>query len=183
MEYMVLKLVLPIGANRCLVTSCKRGNMDIICVVLGCDTKNFRTTDSIKLIEYTFKNFEYIYISDLISKEFDNWKKEHLNDFLVNKGESNNLEIDYTKIDTAVIPILKAYNSSIEVNIAIQQEFEAPILQNTKIGVITVVSPDGVIAETDVLATNEIQKKNVFSYLKDLFKQYSSTLNSVPTLF
>ena len=40
------------GANRCLVTACKRGNMDIICVVLGADTKNFRTKDSIKLIEY-----------------------------------------------------------------------------------------------------------------------------------
>ena len=38
------------GANRCLVTACKRGNMDIICVVLGADTKNFRTKDSIKLI-------------------------------------------------------------------------------------------------------------------------------------
>lgn len=26
------------GANRCLVTACKRNDMDIICVVLGCDT-------------------------------------------------------------------------------------------------------------------------------------------------
>ena len=33
------------GANRCLVTACKRNNMDIICVVLGADTKNFRTQD------------------------------------------------------------------------------------------------------------------------------------------
>ena len=38
------------GANRCLVTACKRNNLDIICVVLGCDTKKFRTQDSIKLI-------------------------------------------------------------------------------------------------------------------------------------
>lgn len=29
------------GANRCLVTSCKRNGMDIICVVLGADTKIF----------------------------------------------------------------------------------------------------------------------------------------------
>ena len=47
------------GANRCLVTSCKRGDMDIICVVLGADTKNFRTKDSIKLIEYVFNTYEY----------------------------------------------------------------------------------------------------------------------------
>ena len=30
------------GANRCLVSCCKRNNLDIICVVLGADTKNFR---------------------------------------------------------------------------------------------------------------------------------------------
>ena len=50
------------GANRCLVTACKRNDMDIICVVLGCDTKKFRTSDSIKLIEYTFSNFEFVII-------------------------------------------------------------------------------------------------------------------------
>ena len=30
--------------------------MDIICVVLGADTKNFRTQDSVKLINYIFDN-------------------------------------------------------------------------------------------------------------------------------
>ncbi len=28
------------GANRCLVTACKRNDMDLICIVLGCDTKS-----------------------------------------------------------------------------------------------------------------------------------------------
>ena len=52
------------GANRCLVTACKRNDMDIICVVLGADTKNYRTKDSIKLIEYTFKNFKPVNIKE-----------------------------------------------------------------------------------------------------------------------
>jgi len=55
------------GANRCLVTACKRGEMDIICVVLGADTKNYRTKDSIKLIEYSFKNYEYFNLKDFVS--------------------------------------------------------------------------------------------------------------------
>ena len=38
------------GAGRCLVTSCKRGELDIITIVLGADTKKIRTTDSINLI-------------------------------------------------------------------------------------------------------------------------------------
>ena len=57
------------GANRCLVTACKRNNMDIICVVLGADTKNFRTQDSIKLINYIFENFQPVNIEELINNE------------------------------------------------------------------------------------------------------------------
>ena len=52
------------GANRCLVTSVKRDNMDLICIVLGADTKKDRTKDSIQLIEYAFKNFEMINIKE-----------------------------------------------------------------------------------------------------------------------
>ena len=63
------------GANRCLVTSCKRDNMDIICVVLGADTKKFRTQDSIKLIEFAFNNFTYINVNDIANEDFEKWKK------------------------------------------------------------------------------------------------------------
>ena len=50
-------------AGRCLVTACKREDLDIITVVLGADTKKYRTSDSIKLIEYAYKNYEVIDLS------------------------------------------------------------------------------------------------------------------------
>ena len=58
-------------AGRCLVTSVNRQNMNIICVVLGADTKKMRTSDSIKLIEYIYKNFEQIELKDKIEEEFE----------------------------------------------------------------------------------------------------------------
>lgn len=45
-------------ANRCLVSSCERDNLDIITVVLGADTKKFRTQDSLKLINYAMNNYK-----------------------------------------------------------------------------------------------------------------------------
>ena len=54
------------GANRCLVTACKRNNIDVICVVLGCDTKRLRTSDSVKLLNYTLKNFITVNVKDII---------------------------------------------------------------------------------------------------------------------
>ena len=54
-------------AGRCLVSSAKNNNLDIIVIVLGADTKKIRTTDSIKLINYTFENYETINLADLIN--------------------------------------------------------------------------------------------------------------------
>ena len=41
----------------------------------GCDTKKFRTSDSIKLIEYAFSNFEYLDMQKLIDSKINEWNK------------------------------------------------------------------------------------------------------------
>lgn len=166
------------GANRCLVTACKRGDMDIICVVLGADTKNLRTKDSIKLIEYAFKNFEYVNISEQINKEFTNWKNENQNYFNINKGLSSNLEIKYSELKTPIIPIKKSDIKSIKVNIYVTKNFEAPLYENSLIGYIEVTSDNISIVHCDILASNTVQKKNFFDYTLEFFKNYSYFLNS-----
>ena len=71
------------GANRCLVTAVKRNNMDLICIVLGADTKKDRTRDSIELIEYAFKTFFPYNIKEKIENEFQNWILCNSNSFYV----------------------------------------------------------------------------------------------------
>ena len=89
------------GANRCLVTACKRNNLDIISVVLGADTKKFRTSDSIKIIEYSFKHFEPINISKIINENFEKWKMQNLNSFNLYKPTTNsNIEIGLEEINS-----------------------------------------------------------------------------------
>ena len=166
------------GANRCLVTACKRGNMDIICVVLGADTKKFRTTDSIKLIEYTFKNYEYVNIAEQINKEFAKWKDENQNYFNIIKGCNSTLQIGYSSLESSLIPVKKDDIPSLEVSIQINPNLTAPIYENDVIGNIEVTSNSGFILHCNVLANNTIKKKGIFDYLNSFFKNYSSTLNS-----
>ena len=168
------------GANRCLVSACKRGDMDVICVVLGCDTKKFRTNDSIKLIKYAFENFEYVNINELINKEFTKWKNENENYFNINKGMSSHLEIKYSEPETPIIPIKKSDIESVKINIYMTKNFEAPIYENTLLGNIEVTSNNGFILHSDILANNMIKKKNFFDYTLEFFKSYSNCLNSIP---
>ena len=166
------------GANRCLVTSCKRGEMDIICVVLGCDTKNFRTQDSIKLINYTFENFEYLDIKNLIDRKFENYKNNNTNPFEINKGVSNDLEIRCFSTEPSIIPIKKNEKNSIKVNFELKKNLEAPINANLKVGSFMVYSDNRTILEGDILTTNSIDKKKPSYYFSSIFKNFSSILNN-----
>ena len=62
------------NAGRCLVTSVKRKNMDLIIVVLMADTKNDRTKDTLKLIDYAYSEFRMENIEEKVREEFESWK-------------------------------------------------------------------------------------------------------------
>ena len=167
------------GANRCLVTACKRDDMDIICVVLGCDTKKFRTQDSIKLIEYTFKNFEYINIFEKINEQFEKWKLENIENFTIYKGISNDLELKHSDIQTPIIPIKKDEIKLININIYSNNYWNAPIKENTVIGKIAVTVNNNEVISLDILNNNTIENKSFAVYILEVLRNYSSILNSI----
>ena len=127
------------GANRCLVTACKRGDLDVICIVLGCDTKKDRTRDSVKLINYVFNNFSMVNIYEFINNEFNTWVSETKNSFIINKGVSSNLELYLDEKDFLYtkIAINNQYLESLYVEIDFNNYYEAPLYENTLIGTLT----------------------------------------------
>lgn len=166
------------GANRCLVTACKRNNIDIICVVLGADTKKLRTQDSIKLINYIFDNFEIINIKELIENSFEQWKKENLNKIVINKGTSRITNLKIENIDkTVFIPIRKDLINSININIDCPLYFEAPLIPYSQIGNINISSSDNVDFNYIIYNSTEIKHKTCKMYFLELLKNYSSILN------
>lgn len=162
------------GANRCLVSACKRGNLDIICVVLGADTKKFRSQDSIKLIEYAFSNYEMVDVKSIVSKHFTEWQNKSANSFLVYKGTSNNLETCLQEITYSLFPISKSKIKNINVNINCSYTFEAPILKNISIGKLNCFVDNLEICTLDIYSSNTIPKKTPLFYLNSFFRNYST---------
>lgn len=166
------------GANRCLVTACKRNDMDIICVVLGADTKKFRTSDSIKLINYTFNNFELVDIKNLINNKFEEWKNENLNTIRINKAITQNLNLIIENIDKPIIPVRKDLIDSINISINCQKFLEAPIYENTIIGNIHISISENNILNYNIYTSSEIKHKSWCNYLFDIFKNYPYMLEN-----
>lgn len=169
------------GANRCLVSACKRGNMDIICVVLGADTKNFRTKDSIELINYTFENFEYFSIKNFIDNFLTEWKNNNKDYFFIEKGVSQQLDLKTDSyIDQfPVIPIKKTLIKDINIFISLSSHLQAPVIKDTPIGHLKVYSQDVVLLELDLLSNSNIYKKNILDYMSIFFKSYPFELKKM----
>ena len=153
------------GANRCLVTCCKRSNMDIICVVLGADTKKYRTTDSVKLIEYTFNNFTYVNIEEILSNYFEIWKREKFHTITIAKGVSNHLDITFEELPYSSIPIRNDLIDKLHVYINYESNLNAPIIKGTSIGTMTLELEGTTIYYSNIFINTDIERKNVFDYL------------------
>lgn len=166
------------GANRCLVTACKRDNIDIICVVLGADTKKFRTEDSIKLINYIFNNYKSINLEELINSEFENWKKRNLNQFIINKGISQELKLTLNDLEYTCLPIRKDLKDNLLVSIDCETNFNAPVNSNLEIGSVKIQIDDNIILSTSIITENSIDKKTAFSYYNYFLKNFNSIIQN-----
>ena len=166
------------GANRCLVTSCKQGNLDIICVVLGCDTKKDRTRDSIKLINYIFNNFTVINVKDIIDSDFKKWNEEHKNSFYIDKGISNTLDLylNENSIPYKSIAINNKDIGTISTSIKFESQYTAPLPCNNVIGKLSFNVNNIEYFSVDILNSNEIQKKNIFTYYFELISNFVNYL-------
>lgn len=165
------------GANRCLVTSCKRGNLDIICIVLGADSKKFRTQDSIKLIEYCFSNYEVINLKQIINDYLNNWKAQNLDKISVFKGVSNNIDVHLKDFNYEYYPVDKKYKNNTYINIDCNYVFEAPLQANTVIGTMEINIGENNVLKFDILNTINIDKKNTLNYFSELLANFFNYLS------
>lgn len=161
------------GANRCLVTSCKRGDMDVICVVLGADTKKFRTQDSIKLINYTFDNFSYVNINEKIENHFNDWLKQNINNFDIYKGLNNNVDLYYEQLECPFIPIRNDLIDNINITIDCETNLTAPLFQDDVIGSIVVYLDNDILYNIDIKLKTNLKKKTVFNYMIEFLRKIS----------
>lgn len=161
------------NAGRCLVTSVNRNGFEIITVILQADTKKFRTADSIKLIEYIYKNYEPVNIREIVNEQFKRWCSINTSRIQINKCKNNNLELYIDNLDNDVIPIKKTDKDKIQIEVNNLFYFEAPLQQNTIIGTIKVNLDGKTVDVIEIKNKNTIQKKDILDY----FKIFAQSLN------
>ena len=166
------------GAGRCLVTACKRDNLDIITVIIGADTTKQRTSDTIKLIELAYKNFEIINIKEIINNEFEKWKRINASRIYVNKGIENEMKLYLEEIDFEELAVKKADIDKVRVEVNAIFYFDAPVAKDQIIGNLHVLIGNEKVEVLNIFCKDEIQKKN----MQDYFMEFLEIIEKFPIL-
>ena len=137
-----------------LASSIKRNERRLIAVASGFNTKNDRSKQSLKLLTWGLTKFETIKIAEKNKKftTIDVWqgKKSKVNALVEN---------DIYK----TIP--KAKKKYLKVKVLYDGPVAAPINKNEKIAKLNIFYKDKNIGSYDLLASEDIKRKNIFSRL------------------
>ena len=155
------------GAGRCLVSSCKRGELDIITVVIGANTNNQRTADTKELIEYAFNNFSLINIEEIIQDKFEQWKNINEGRIYVNKGIENGIKLYLEKPKKSVMAVRKDSIDKIDIEVNSLFYMEAPVAKDQVIGNLRVIINGEEIEVLEIRAIREVKKKEIEDYLQE----------------
>lgn len=160
------------GAGRCLVTSTTRNGHQIICVVLGADTKKIRTADSIKLIEYAFSNYEYVNVKEKLDNEFRNWLQQKAPNIHYEKAKQTNQQYELEESNITWMPILKNQQKDLQISIDYKTSIEAPQTKGENIGQLKLKLGEEVLLTRNILLKQDVDKKQIGDYLEQFSKNY-----------
>ena len=168
-------------AGSCIVSTAKKGNMELIEVVLKANSIAERYADCKAMFNYGFDNYTYkkLQTSGNIIKTVEISNATN---------ETKNLEIS-VKDDISVLISSKTSTENLNPSIELNENLEAPIAENSVVGKVT-YTIDGKTYSSDLIAENSVTPSNfevivfrillIFLILYILYKLLKSTSNKKP---
>ena len=160
------------GAGRCLVTACKRDDLDVITVIIGANTTKQRISDTIKLIQYAYNNFEIVNIKEIINNKFEQWREINEGRIYVNKGIKKQLELYLEEMEFETMAVEKENVDKIDIEVNSIFYLEAPVAKHQIIGNLQVIVNNEKIDILNIYAIEEIRKKEMKDYLLEFLEVY-----------
>lgn len=154
------------GAGRCLVSSCKRDNLDIITVIIGSNTTKDRSSDTIKLIQYANDKFDICNVKKILKDKFEQWLNINESRINVNKGVKKELKLHLESMTFEKMAMPKEKIDNIEIEVNCLYNIEAPLVRNQVIGNVKVLANGEIIEVLNIYNKDEIRKRGIKDYFK-----------------
>lgn len=164
-------------AGECLVSCAYKNNMELICVVLGGSTVNnisTRFSESKTLYEYGFNNFSIKNISNTGD--------------IITEVDVNNATYDTKSLNLAFSSSINVLvnnsdkNTNYTPEIKLNSDISAPITQGDILGK-AIYSIDGIQYESDLVATHNVEKSNLYQFILEIGGLFIALLITLKIFF
>lgn len=124
-----------------------------------------------KVLNYVFKNYKKIDISNIIYEEFYKFENYYSNSVKVEKSTDKPI-IELDTIENTVFPLQKNEINSISSEIYSLNILHTPLQSNTKIGEINIKIDNEILLSSNILMKNNLSRKSWQTYYKEIFKNF-----------
>ena len=137
-----------------LASSLNTGQRRINAVGSGFKSKNSRSRESIKILNWALRKFDTIKVAkkDEVISTLDVWQ-----------GKKN--KIDVFPSEDLYITVPKRKKKTIKAIVEYNSPLKTPILKGDKLGLLKIYVSNELTNEIDLLATEDVERSNVFSRL------------------
>ena len=149
-----LKTGFTSGAGYCLSATAQREGMELIAVVMGCETSQKRTAACKAMLDYGFANFAVI--SPALEEKAE---------VPVVLGKADGVALKPSGAGALLID--KAQKSSVTIRTVREENVEAPVSLGQRLGTMTVLAGEQVLAEIPLVAAEAVERLT----FRDLFVQ------------
>jgi len=135
-----------------LASSIKKGKRRITAVVSGFKTKNDRSRQSQKLLNWGLKKFDTVQVAK---------RDETIASLNVWLGKKN--KVDVVPSEDVYLTIAKRKKKTIKAVLEYNGPILSPIKKGDKLAILNIYNSDELIKQIDILSTEDISKSNIFS--------------------
>ena len=143
------------AAGRCLVSAAKRGNTQVIAVVLDADSM---WEDSMALLDYGFNQ---------LSEKAVVQAGEIVDTVQVTYGKSG--ATPAVTRGSIVVPVSKNSEAALQIVVDVAKNIAAPVVAGQSVGAVKVVYQGQEVASTELILTETIQRKSLLARIKEYF--------------
>lgn len=148
-------------AGFCISASAKRGDLELIAVVLGSRTSQVRFDEAKRMLDYGFANYESIQIGK---------KGDIIATLPVEKGKVYEVDIMLERDSFVLLP--KGQSGSIEKDIVLPDIIKSPMSAGNEVGEL-IISLDGKeIDRVNLVLKSDVEKANLLNILNRTIKSY-----------
>lgn len=151
-------------AGYCLSATAKRGDIQLIAVVLNAPTSKERFSDASTLLNYGFNTYEKVNVC----------KENAIHSYIpVKKGITDNVKIVFEKSFDIMVKKGEGKNISYKAD-NLPEELIAPVSKGDKVGVAEIYKDDQKIGSVNLVASDSVSKVTLWQTFSQMYNRFSN---------